>query len=152
MGKFANFQVDEHIAAQQAVVEHQIDKKMVFLEGEPLLPCLEKKAFSEFQQEMFDLADDGEFQVGFGISGLFIQPEKFQNIRVFEQVLRLADDLPPAGQFPDAFLVPAQSQPLKQSGVELAFHLPQGPVLLRGFDLIEIPFIGIFDAQQKDIV
>ncbi len=117
----------------------------------PLLPCLKEKAFSEFQQEMFELADDGKFQVGFGISGLFIQPEKFQNVGIFKQVLRPGDNLPPAGQF--AGLPCRGSKPAARTGRnQTGASSPAGPVLLPGFNLIEISFNGIFDAQQKDIV
>ena len=83
---------------------------MFALKGEPLLPGLEQEAFAQFQQESLDLADDGPFQVGFGIAGLFGQAEELQDQRLLEQVLRLADDLPFPRQAPNALLVAAQGQ------------------------------------------
>lgn len=64
MGELADFQVDQHIGAQQAVVENQIDEKMVVVKGKALLPVLKQKALTQLQQKMLDLADDGALQVG----------------------------------------------------------------------------------------
>jgi Cu/Zn superoxide dismutase len=41
MGDLADLQIDQDIAAQQAVVEDQIHEEMVFVEGESLLARLE---------------------------------------------------------------------------------------------------------------
>ena len=122
MGQLADFQVDQHVAAKQAVVEDQIDKEVVFVEGEPLLPGLEEKAFPEFQQKVFKLVDDGGFEIGFGIPRFFIKPKEFQHIGFFEKVLRVGDGLSFSGQFADSFLVPAQRQPFIEAGIELAFE------------------------------
>jgi hypothetical protein len=60
--ELADLEIDQHIAAQQAVEENQIDKEMLCIEGETLLPRFKEKAFAEFQQEMLELVDDGRFQ------------------------------------------------------------------------------------------
>ena len=93
VGDLADLQIDQHVAAQQAIVEDQIDEEMFFLEGEALLPGLEEEAFAQFQQEALDLADDGGFEVGFGIAAALVQPEELQHQGLFEQVARLGDDL-----------------------------------------------------------
>ena len=48
MGELFKFQVDDEVAAQEAVVEDEIEKVVVAVEGEPLLTGLEEKAFAEF--------------------------------------------------------------------------------------------------------
>jgi hypothetical protein len=74
VGELADLEVDQHVAAQQTVVEHQIDEEVLLVKGEAFLPGLEQEAFAQFEQEVFDLVDDGRFQVGFGIPGLLISP------------------------------------------------------------------------------
>lgn len=76
MGELAKLEVDQHVAAQQAVVEHQIDEKVVVAKAESLLPGLEQEAFAQFEQKPLDLVDDRSLKVRFGIPGLFVQAEK----------------------------------------------------------------------------
>src|SRR6185369_10659615 len=77
MAELVEFEVDDHIAAQQTVVEDEIDEEVVFVEGETLLASLEEKSLAQFQQEVFELVDDGGFQVGFGIAHLFVKAKEF---------------------------------------------------------------------------
>jgi hypothetical protein len=46
MGELAEFEIDEHVAAQQAVVEDQVHEEVVFLESESLLPRLEQESLA----------------------------------------------------------------------------------------------------------
>ena len=124
MRELANFQVDEHVASEQAVVEHQIDEEVLFVEGEPLLPGLEEETFPQFEQELFNVGNDGRFQIGLGVAGLFLDAKKLQNVGVFEQVLRLGDVLPFPRQVTYCLLVAAEGQPLIEAGVELAPEAP----------------------------
>jgi len=48
------------IAVQKPVVEHQINEEVFFVKGELLLPRLEEEVFAE----VFDVGDDGRFQLG----------------------------------------------------------------------------------------
>ncbi len=134
-----------------AVVEHEIDEEMLAVKGEPLLPGLEQEAFAQFQQESLDLVDDGPFQVGFGIAGLFGRAEELQDQRLLEEVQRLADDLP-FPRPPNALLVAAQGQTFVQAAVELAPQFAQVPVLVGGFDFVETALVRILDPQQKDVM
>ena len=49
VAEFADLEIDQHIAAQQAVVEHQIDEEMFLVESEALLPGLEQKSLAQYQ-------------------------------------------------------------------------------------------------------
>jgi hypothetical protein len=112
MGDLAEFQIDQYVAAQQAVVENQVHEEVVFVEGEAPLACLEEEAFAHFQQEALDLADDGGFQVGLGILAAGIQTEELQNQGFLQQVARLHDGLAFPGEAANALFVAAEGEAL----------------------------------------
>jgi hypothetical protein len=93
MIKLTDLQVDYYIAAQQPVVKDQVDKKVIFVKSEALLTSLKEKAFSQFQEKMFEFVDYSVFQILFGILSLFFESEKFQHIGFLEQILRPGDAL-----------------------------------------------------------
>jgi len=72
----------------------RIDEEMLLVEGEALLPGLEEEALAQFQQGMFELVDDGGFEVGFRIFRLLAEAEKLQHIGLFEQVCGPGHELP----------------------------------------------------------
>ena len=49
MREIASLEVNQDIALQETIVEHQVDIEVSFLEGEPLLPSLEQESFAQFQ-------------------------------------------------------------------------------------------------------
>ena len=49
--------VDQHIAAQQTVVKHQVNKEVVVVKGKAFLARLKQKPLAQLQQEVFDLVD-----------------------------------------------------------------------------------------------
>src|SRR6266702_7048284 len=67
MGEPTDFQINQHIATQQAVVENEVNEEMVVVKGEALLTGLKQKAFAKLQQKMFELVDDGSFKIGFRV-------------------------------------------------------------------------------------
>lgn len=46
----AQFQVDQHEAAQDAVVENQVHPVVAVVDGDPMLPAHEGEALAQFQQ------------------------------------------------------------------------------------------------------
>ena len=49
MRELPYLQVYENVAAQEPIVEDQIDKEVFFIEGKTFLSCLKEKAFAKFQ-------------------------------------------------------------------------------------------------------
>jgi hypothetical protein len=80
-----------------------------FVEGEPLLPGLKKGTLPQFEQEVFNVGDDGRLQIGLGVAGFFLNSEKLQDVGVFEQILWLGDMLPLPRQVTDRLLVAAEA-------------------------------------------
>jgi hypothetical protein len=152
MGDLANFQIDQDIAAQQAVVENQIHEKVFFVECESLLARLEEKAFAHFQQETLDLADDGGFQIGPRIAAALVQPEELQNQGLLQQVAWPADGLTFLGEPANTCFVTAEGQAFVEAGFELALEFAECPVLFSSFDLVEAALIRVLDAEEEDVV
>ena len=61
MGQLPDFQVYQHIAAQQAIEKDQIDIKVISAERKTFLPGFKKKPLAEFQQEGFKPINNGAF-------------------------------------------------------------------------------------------
>ena len=52
----------------------------------------------------------------------------------------------------DALFVAAESEPLVETGVELAPEFTESPILLAGFDLVEAALVRTLDAEEEDVV
>jgi hypothetical protein len=152
VGEFVALEIDENIAAQEAVVENEVDAKVVVVEGEAFLAGFEEKAFPEFEQEGFQLANDGGFEVIFRVAGMVGKTEEFEHKRIFNKVGGFFDDLPFAGQAANLILVSAKGEALVEGAGNLALELAHAPLVGGGFDLIESAFFGTIDGEQLDIV
>ena len=67
MLQLSDFQIEQHKAAEQAVIEHQIDHEMLFVKGKTNLPPDECEAGTKLQQELLQVVDDPAFQFAFRI-------------------------------------------------------------------------------------
>ena len=152
VGELAELQVEQDIAAQEAVVENQVHEEVIFVEGEALLARLEEEAFAQFEEETLDLADDGGFEIGLGIAGALLQAEELQDQGFLEQVARLRHGLPFLGEAADALCVAAEGEALVEAGVELAAEFTEGPILLAGLDLVKAALVRVLDAEEEDVV
>jgi hypothetical protein len=152
MGELVELQVDDQIAAQEPIVEDEIEEVVVAIEGETLLPGLEEKAFAQLEQELFQMGDDGGFKLGFGVIGLFGEAEEFQHERFLEEIFRLRDDLPLAGEAFNAGFVSAEGEALVKAGSFLTAEFWDRPAGVGGFDFVEAALVWVFDWEQLDIV
>ena len=59
VGEFVSLEVDEHIATQEAVVENEVDAKVVVVEGEAFLAGFEEKPFPSSSRKDSS-CDDGD--------------------------------------------------------------------------------------------
>lgn len=125
---------------------------MVGAKSETLLTGFKQKAFTEFQQKLFNMINDGRFEVRLGISGVFIESKKFQNQRFLQQVFGVADNLACVSQLADAHFVTAEGKTFIESRVVLAFEFAKCPGLTRGLDFVKAAFFDVLDAQEYDIV
>ncbi len=145
--QFTRFDLHNNKTLQQAVVQNQVDKKIITIDMYTFLPGDEGKTITEFQQKLLQMCNNGLLQVFFVESLIAIKPEKLQEQRIFNNSCSLIRDLFPArhGQY---FLpVTACQQTLVQVAVDLPFQLPYRPVVTERFCHIKCPLIFCIHCQ-----
>ena len=145
--EFAQLQVDDEVAAQEPVVEDEVEEVVVAIEGEALLPRLKEKAFAQLQEEFFEVRDNGRFEIGFGVTGLLVEAEEFEDERILQDVFGLRDDLPLAGEAFDARFVAAEGEAVVEGGGFLAAEFGERPAFVGGFNLVKAALVGVFDGE-----
>src|SRR5690242_12089946 len=125
---------------------------MFVVESEALLPRFEEEPFTHFQEEAFDLSNDGGLQIGLGISAALRQAKELQNQRLLEQIVRPLDGVTVAREPANACFVAAESEALVQAGIELALQFADCPILLAGFDFVETALFRVFDSEEEDVM
>lgn len=120
VGELPDLQVHEDEPAQELVVEHEVDKEVLVVEGEAALAPFEQEALPKLQREVLQLVDDAALQLGVGGAGALVHPQEFEDERLLEQVGGLLDHLPHGRQRADGLLVAGEREALVQAAVELA--------------------------------
>ena len=151
MRELVELQVDDQIAAQEPVVEDEVEEVVVAVEGEALLPSLKEEAFAQLQEEFFEVRDDGGFEIGFGVTGLLVETEEFEDERILQDVFGLRDDLPLAGEAFYAGFVAAEGEALVEGGGFLAAEFGERPAFVGGFNLVKAALVGVFDGVEMSI-
>jgi hypothetical protein len=88
VGNFPRFNFDDHKAPQQAVVKHQVGKKLIIFEQQAFLPGNKRKAVAQFEQKLLQMADQCRFQFLFVVMGFSLQSQELEYHRVFDDFLR----------------------------------------------------------------
>lgn len=136
----AQLEFDGHQAAQAAVVEEQVQIKVVAVNDHALLALYKRKAPAQFQDEGFQLAQDGGFQIGLVVA--LAQAQEVEEVRVFEDLgggerLRRARYLQ-GGKFGS----------FEGLAFDLVCQLAYAPAVLRG--LVGVKLAGLRGFQRHD--
>ena len=143
---------NEHEAAQDAVIENQIDLVVVVGEGNAVLPPDEGKTFAQFQQELLQMVAEQGFELCFGnLPGLGYL-EKFKDIGFAQEIGGRFDKLAFGGQLEDARLVTVGGQAQEKGTFFLAHQFAHRPALAGALLFIEAALQRIVDLQQLDHV
>jgi hypothetical protein len=150
--ELVELQVDDQIAAEEPIVEDEVEEVVVAVECEPLLARFEEEALAEFEEKFFQMRDDGGFEFGFGVAGLFVEAEEFEDEGFFEEVVGLGDDLTLPGEAFYAVLVAAEGDAFVEAGGFLASEFRHGPAFVGGLDFVETALVGVLDGEEFDVV
>ena len=86
---------------------------------------------------MLNVLNDRRLEIRLGVSWSAFQAEKFEDVGLFEYVLRSGDTLTLTSKIMDRFLVATKCKPLVEACTELTFEISQCPTLFGGLDLIK---------------
>ena len=103
----SGLEIDEQMAAEDAVIKDEIDVIVFVADGEPLLPGLETEASAEFEEEGLQVIEQRFLQVLFEIVRLPCEAHKLQHVGIgdeFGNVRRCVERMM-AGVFQDGLLV-----------------------------------------------
>lgn len=117
MGELAELEVDQDEAAEQAVVEDEVDEEVIAVEADSLLASHETEALAELEQERLEAVDDGLLQVSLPPVRALRQVEELEHERVLDDAPRSGDLLAHARQREDAVLVPALCEALVEEAI-----------------------------------
>lgn len=78
--------LDQHMAVELAVIENQIHEVIAAPDADLLLPVLEAESISQFEQELLQVVEQGGLQIVFTENLLRLEPEKFKNVGILDDV------------------------------------------------------------------
>ena len=87
MGQLSHFEVNQHKAFQNVVVEHQINVEVLTVQCEPLLPSHKRKASAQFQKELLQVINQCLLQIAFKHMGVWLDLQELHNIGAFDDLL-----------------------------------------------------------------
>ncbi len=146
----AGLQVDQQVAAQDAMVEDQVEVVMLVPDRDALLPRLEAEPRAQFEQEGLKVVEQRLFEVGFQIVGFFREAGEFEHIGVTDQIgdkLGNGDGLLAPGVDHGLF-VGGKPGALVEQGADLALELALGPMVLEAFVFVEGALPRIVDGEE----
>ena len=144
MGDFAGFQIHQHKALKNIVVEHKVDIVVLFFCVDMLLAGYKGIALAQFHEEFLNVRDDAALQLAFGKIHATRKPQKFRNHRVLDelQLVRLITGCQ-LFHFPlDRLRVLVFQQPVIILGGNVALQRADTPRLLCRF--FRVPVAGSF--------
>jgi len=150
--ELAELEIHQHEAAQQAVVEDQVDIEVIAVEGEPLLARHEAEALAQLQQERLDAVDDRLLQLALSPLRSLVEPQELEHERLLDHVRGMFELVPSACQRHHLLLVAALRQPLEQERGNLPLQLATRPAVPRRLDLVERSRRRVRDLHEDEVV
>lgn len=152
MRELAELEINEHEAAEQAVVEDEVDVEVIALERHALLPRDEAEALAQLEEEAFDAIDDRLLEIALAPVRPLVEPEELEHERVLHHVGRHLDLVSAPSEREDLLLVAALRQPLEEERRDLPLQLAACPALARRLDLVERARCRVRDPHEEQVV
>ena len=144
MGDFAGFQIHQHKAFEDIVVEHEVDVVVLFFCMNVLLAGYKGIALAKLHEEFLNVRNDAAFQLAFGKIRAAGKAQKFRNHRVFDE-LQLVCLITGCQLFHfllDGLLVLGFQQTVVVLGGNIALQRADAPCLIGRF--FRVPVTGGF--------
>lgn len=146
----ADFQVNEQVAAEDAVVEDEVEIVVLVADGYAALAGLEAKAGAEFEEEGLQVVEQGGLEVALEVVGLFCEADELQHVGVADEIgdLRGRFDGLLAGVLDDGLLIGGEAGALVEQGADLPLELADGPAALEAFVLVKCALPRVVEPQK----
>ena len=139
-----DLQLDDHQAAQTAMIEEQVDVVVVAIDHDPLLALDKGEAAAQREQELLDLAEERRLQVLLAVR--VAEAEEVQQVRILEDEFgRELPRLPQRRQLlPDELVgLVGERGALEEHAVDLLPKTPDTPALHAAHLDVEIALEGV---------
>lgn len=150
----ADFQIEQHVAAQAAVVENEIDAVVLVADGDAKLPRLETEAGAEFEKETLHVIEERGFEIVLRVGGPVGEAGEFEDVGIADEIFdgrgRFGGLFPRAGD--DGAFVFGEAGALVELRTDLPLELANGPGAEEAFVFVECALPRIVEAEDIDQV
>ena len=143
-----DFQINENVAAENAVVEDEVEAVMPASFGHAELAGLKAEAAAQLEEELLQVIQEDGFKLLFGIVRKFGETGELKDVRVAEHVGDGLLRLLLSGTFDDGFFVFGEAGALVEEGADLPLQLADGPVAAEDFVFVESPLPRVLQADE----
>ena len=148
MAEAFELEFDQHVAFENAVIEHQVDKEMLVADQDAFLASFKAEAMTEFQQEVLQLVDELLLQMRFAHHLGRLQTEELENVRIANVQRRVLFGRL-IGQFGQFGFIVGQTGAFEVQTADLPFQLADGPVASDRFQFVKGPLGFIFEVDDE---
>lgn len=142
--EFVDFEFKGDEALEFAVVEEEVDEEVAVADLETVFLTEEGEVASEFEDEVAEAADEGGFEVAFGVVGGEV--EEIEDVAIAEDACEVLG-LGRWGEFDVGEL-----GALEDAGVDLAVEFAGAVVFCGGELEVEVAFFWGFAAGDEDVM
>ena len=136
------------MAAEQPVIEDQIDAVMPAAFGNAELAGLETKAAAELQQEFLEVVEKDGFEIELGVFRALGKAGEFENVGIAQDIGNALPGLLCSSPPDDGFLIRREAGALVEQGAYLPLELADRPASLDTFAFVEGPLPRIVEPDE----
>ncbi len=152
VGEGADFQVNQHMAAEPPVVKHEVDAIVLVADGDAELARLETKTGADFEEESLDMIEECGLEIVLRVGSSIGESREFEHVRIADEILdgrgRFGGLLPRPGD--DGAFVFRETGALVEETADLTLELALRSSAEEALVFVEGSLPWIVDAQELD--
>src|SRR4051794_7719897 len=149
MAELFKLELDEDVALEDAMVEHQIDEAVLVADQDALLASFEAEAVPQFQKEFLEMVEKLLFEVRFANNLAWFQAQELEDVRVAHgEGRRSGLGLGMGGGSELAFVL-GEGGSLEVKAGDLSPELAHRPVSADAFAGVKIPLLFVVQIHNQ---
>jgi hypothetical protein len=128
VGECFDFEFDEDVAFEDAVIEYQVYEAVVAANENALLPRLETEAVTEFEKEFLEFVEQNVLQISLSHNVLWLEAQKLEDVGVAHGEPWLYLLRGGMGNLGEGVFVLREAGAFVVQAADLAFEFAYGPV------------------------